>query len=34
LQADLVRTVGGPENEEEIHTLLHKLLPPEAPKQN
>jgi DNA-binding MarR family transcriptional regulator len=29
LQADLVRTLGGPANEEEIHTLLHKLLPPE-----
>lgn len=28
LQAELVETLGGVENEEEIHTLIHKLLPP------
>jgi DNA-binding MarR family transcriptional regulator len=33
LQADLVRTVGGSANEEEIHTLIHKLLPAEVPKR-
>jgi DNA-binding MarR family transcriptional regulator len=34
LQADLVQAVGGPENEQEIHTLIHKLLPPEAPERS
>lgn len=29
LQVDLVAAVGGPENEEEMHTLLYKLLPSE-----
>ena len=33
LQTDLVRMVGGPENEAEIHTLLHKLLPPDTPQR-
>jgi DNA-binding MarR family transcriptional regulator len=32
LQAELVTAVGGADNEEEIHTLIHKLLPPEAPE--
>jgi len=31
LQAELVETLGGLENEQEIHTLIHKLLPPEVP---
>jgi len=34
LQADLVKTLGGPDNEEEIHTLIHKLLPPEIPERS
>lgn len=34
LQADLVKTLGGPNNEEEIHTLIHKLLPPEIPERS
>lgn len=34
LQAELVATVGGPENEEEIHTLIHKLLPQEIPERS
>lgn len=28
LQAEIVETVGGPDNEDEIHRLIHKLLPP------
>jgi DNA-binding MarR family transcriptional regulator len=34
LQADLVKAVGGRENEKEIHTLIHKLLPPEVPERS
>lgn len=34
LQAELVEILGGPENEEEIHTLIHKLLPPEVSEQS
>jgi DNA-binding MarR family transcriptional regulator len=34
LQADLVKTLGGPDSEEEIHTLIHKLLPPEIPERS
>jgi DNA-binding MarR family transcriptional regulator len=34
LQAELVETLGGPENEEEIHLLIHKLLPPEVPQHS
>jgi hypothetical protein len=34
LQADLVKTLGGSDNEEEIHTLIHKLLPPEIPERS
>jgi DNA-binding MarR family transcriptional regulator len=30
LQADVVKAVGGTDNETEIHTLIQKLLPPEA----
>jgi DNA-binding MarR family transcriptional regulator len=31
LQAEIIETVGGPENEEEIHRLVLKLLPPTEP---
>ena len=34
LQEELVRTLDGPENEAEIHRLIHKLLPPEVPDRS
>lgn len=34
LQADIVTAVGGPEIEEEVHTLIHKLLPPAVPERS
>jgi hypothetical protein len=34
LQADLLTTMGSPESEEEIHTLIHKLLPRQVPENS
>ena len=33
VQTELVATLGGADREEEIHTLLHKLLPPGTPER-